>query len=346
MLVFVLFSWLLIRLRGDVDFIPTLLLFSPRWLVLAPIVLLAVLAGLIKQHRLWILHAITLVVVLGPLMDVNLPIGRSVASARPTDVEFGVLTINRGKLPLDPFTFRRLLDRENIRVVFFQEDALNRSILEGLPLKEWTYNKDRTLATRFAIVRELDFPDRWEHEYPVWPTRLSRVVLRTPEGIEFNAASAYMPSMTPGFDRLARGLDFLGLIQAPESPIRPELAHLPRRGVAGFMRQLAWRRKQFRFLLAGLEEFRALPLLVGGDLNTPADSRMLDPLRRSFHFAFEDAGFGYGYTRPSQTPWTRIDHLFAGPEWTFTSCRVGPDVHSDHLPLFAHVVLRSPNAPR
>ncbi len=278
-------------------------------------------------------------------MDFNIPFDRPDSPPMPNDISFGVLTLNRGKQPLDAYIFRRLLDRENIRVIFFQEEPADPHILEGLPADLWNYNKDKTLATRFKIVRELEFPDRWEQEYPVWATRLSRAVLRTPEGVEFHAASVYMPSMMPGLDRLLRGLDVLGLNRTPESPVRPGLEHLPRRGVAGFMRQLDWRRKQFRSLLEGLDEFRDKPLLVGGDLNTPADSRMLDPLKRSFHFAYEDSGFGYGYTRPTELPWTRIDHLFADREWTYTDCRVAPAVGSDHLPLLAHVILRGiPNA--
>ena len=61
-----------------------------------------------------------------------------------------------------------------------------------------------------------------------------------------------------------------------------------------------------------------------------------------YRFAFEDAGWGYGYTRPSRYPWFRIDHILASPEWVFTRCRVGPDVGSDHLPLIAEAVLPAP----
>lgn len=336
----IVLAWVFIRRRGDVDFLPTLLLFAPRLLAVLPILLLAVAAGRLRQPRLWIIHAITLVFVLGPFMDFNLPFDQSDSPATPSELSFGVLTLNRGKQPLDAYTFRRLLDRENIQVVFFQEDPVDLKILEGLPADLWTYNKDKTLATRFRIVREWDFPDRWEHEYPIWAARMSRTVLKTPGGVEFHAASVYMPSMMPGFHRLFRSFDPFGLLRIPNPPVSPGTEHLARKGVAGFLRQLAWRRKQFRSLLEGLDEFRDLPLLVGGDLNTPADSRMLDPLKRSFHFAFEDAGFGYGYTRPTTLPWTRIDHILGDRNWSFVDCRVGPAVGSDHLPLLAHVILR------
>ena len=62
-----------------------------------------------------------------------------------------------------------------------------------------------------------------------------------------------------------------------------------------------------------------------------------------YRFAFEDAGWGYGYTRPADLPWFRIDHIVASPEWRVTECRVGPDFGSDHLPLIAELVL--PAAP-
>ncbi len=45
-----------------------------------------------------------------------------------------------------------------------------------------------------------------------------------------------------------------------------------------------------------------LPVIVGGDFNMPADDSTMAALRLSFRFAFEEAGWGYGYTRPSRSP--------------------------------------------
>ena len=42
--------------------------------------------------------------------------------------------------------------------------------------------------------------------------------------------------------------------------------------------------------------------------------------------AFDEAGWGYGYSRPASHPWVRIDHVIASRDWTFTRSRVGPDL--------------------
>jgi vancomycin resistance protein VanJ len=84
--------------------------------------------------------------------------------------------------------------------------------------------------------------------------------------------------------------------------------------------------------------------VMAGDFNMPADDSTMASLRSLFRFAFEDAGWGYGYTRPSAAPWFRIDHVVTSPEWRVARCRVGPDFGSDHLPLIAELVL--PTAPR
>ena len=157
--------------------------------------------------------------------------------------------------------------------------------------------------------------DHWAGSYDYLVGRFARIRVRTPAGEEFVVASVHLPTMRTGFERLAEA------------------------DLNGFRREIAWRDGQTRALARQLDEVSRWPTLVGGDLNTPADSPMLDPLRARFAFAFERTGWGYGYTRPTELPWTRIDHLFAGPGWEFTRCRVGPDLGSDHLPLIAEVVL-------
>jgi vancomycin resistance protein VanJ len=105
-------------------------------------------------------------------------------------------------------------------------------------------------------------------------------------------------------------------------------------------RYTAWRWEQLGRLLGKLGESGDLPVLIGGDFNMPADSPMLDPLRSTYDFAFDEAGWGFGSTCPSRFPWVRIDHLLASRHWQFTGCRVGPDLGSDHLPLIAEAARR------
>jgi endonuclease/exonuclease/phosphatase (EEP) superfamily protein YafD len=107
----------------------------------------------------------------------------------------------------------------------------------------------------------------------------------------------------------------------------------------GLSAHVAWWDREIGRVLDGLAEVRDAPLLLGGDFNVPPDHAAMAALSSSYRFAFEDAGWGYGYTRPTRYPWFRIDHILASPDWIFTRCWVGPDVGSDHLPLIAEAVL-------
>jgi endonuclease/exonuclease/phosphatase (EEP) superfamily protein YafD len=80
-------------------------------------------------------------------------------------------------------------------------------------------------------------------------------------------------------------------------------------------------------------------LIVGGDFNMPSDYHRMKSLRSTYSSAYDQTGWGFGYTRPTSLPWVRIDHVIANRNWSFTKSWVGPDLGSDHLPLIAEAVL-------
>jgi endonuclease/exonuclease/phosphatase (EEP) superfamily protein YafD len=84
------------------------------------------------------------------------------------------------------------------------------------------------------------------------------------------------------------------------------------------------------------------PVLLGGDLNTPALSSTLAETWAGWTSAFDVAGNGYGYTSPcntdslwpNNTPWVRIDHVFCDARWSVHSAEIGTTNGSDHRLLF------------
>jgi endonuclease/exonuclease/phosphatase (EEP) superfamily protein YafD len=86
------------------------------------------------------------------------------------------------------------------------------------------------------------------------------------------------------------------------------------------------------------------PFVLIGDTNLPEPSPIA---RRSFaglRDAFEETGFGFGYTFPSKRPWMRIDRAFAGEGIHFLDARVGRRGASDHRPLFVDFEIERSNA--
>ena len=304
----------LIRLRGDRWWPPTTFLFLPRWPFLLPVGGLAAAAWWRRGRGSWVAIAAIALLVLGPLMAANVPIGRLWA-ASPRGPRFRIMTFNRGQDPLDVEGLIRLVEGEGIGLICFQEGDHPDPRLAAYFAKRWWSDKRGTIFSRYPIVEEWDQMDRWEGSYDYLAGRFGMARVRTPEGDQFLVASVHLPTMRPGFRRLAAA------------------------DLDAFRREIRWRDAQTLALASHLDAVVDLPILVGGDLNTPADSPMLAPLRARFSFAFEEAGWGYGYTRPTALPWTRIDHLLAGPGWRFTRCWVGPDLGSDHLPLIAEVAL-------
>jgi vancomycin resistance protein VanJ len=316
----------LIRWEGDRWWLATVLLFMPRWALLFPVVALMVLAGWLRRPALWGLHAATAIVVTGPVMGLSLPLHRLSATA-PEGLRIKIMTLNQGTEGLDPKRLIQLLDREGVQVVCFQEGHTSEyrqpdPALDAYFAQGWYRNQKHTIASRFPIIEELPEWKGRDGDPTFWRARLDRVRIRTDRGDEFVLASVHLPSMVYAFKGLWRG------------------------NVAFFRKHIAWRWDQMEQVIATLSEPEGQPLLVGGDFNAPADSRMLDLLRWSgLRFGFEAAGWGYGYTRPPLCPWASIDHVLASAEWTFTHCWVGPDVGSDHLPLLAEVVLTRRAAP-
>jgi len=76
------------------------------------------------------------------------------------------------------------------------------------------------------------------------------------------------------------------------------------------------------------------PFVLVGDTNLPTLSSIARRNLGRLHDAFEDTGFGFGYTFPAKRPWMRIDRAFADYGIRFLSSEVGRLGRSDHRPIF------------
>jgi endonuclease/exonuclease/phosphatase (EEP) superfamily protein YafD len=306
----------LIRWVGDRWWGVSVLLFLPRWLFLVPLPVLALASGLARRPGQWLLQAVVTLVIAGPLMGLSLPI-RQLWAHPVAGTHVRMMTLNRGSDPLDVSRLIGFIERERIDLICFQEfsDRRDTRLESYLAAHGWYRDRGRYVASRYPIVAEMPrLPDDFDSNKRYSAT-LVRVLVRAPGGVEFGLVSVHMPTLRFGLYRFLEN------------------------DVAGLQQHTAWWDRQASRLLGGLAEMRDVPILIGGDFNLPPDHASMAALGSQFRFAFEDAGWGYGYTRPTRYPWFRIDHILSSPEWVFTRCWVGPDVGSDHLPLIAEAVV-------
>jgi endonuclease/exonuclease/phosphatase (EEP) superfamily protein YafD len=317
----ILAALVLIRWVGEAWWGVAVLLFVPRWLFLGPVALLAIASGLVRRPspwvRQWAMQGAIALVIAGPLMGFMVPLARLVEPRVEGD-RIRVLTYNVAQDSIDGKRLVEMIERERIDLICFQERMLDKHVEAFFASRGWHRSRSRAVASRFPILDDLEPPPGEFLSEDRHPAVLTRVRLRAPSGTEFVLASAHLPTIRKGFERLFAGK------------------------VWGLEIHLAWWRHEMERVIDAFSSLRGTPIIVGGDFNMPAEDSTMAALGSSFRSAFDEAGWGYGYTRPARYPWCRIDHLLASPEWGITRCWVGPDFGSDHLPLLAEFVLPAP----
>lgn len=302
---------MLIRVIGERWWPVTLLLFCPRYVYLAPAVLLALASGLARRHRLLTTQTAIALVAAGPLMGFTAHVAwPGVPSNQGRRVR--ILTLNQHNGRARAGDLIRLIERYEVDVICLQEMVFDPA-LETYLSRGWYRDHGKCISSRFPIVHQYQ-PTVAPYDDPL----IDMVRMRTRSGSEFVVASVHRPTMRPGFESIVTG------------------------GVAGLRRTIGVRRAAMVKLASDLNRAGTSPTILAGDFNTPGDSSLFDELRNRFHVGFERVGRGYGYTWPARCPGLRIDHVFSTKDCAFSYCVVGPGVGSDHLPVIAE--LRLPDA--
>jgi vancomycin resistance protein VanJ len=91
-------------------------------------------------------------------------------------------------------------------------------------------------------------------------------------------------------------------------------------------------------ILLELEDSK-IPLVIAGDFNTTPRGAMYSSLRAKYKNAFEQAGWGFGFTYNSRLPVIRIDHVWFNSRVRATRAFAANDQASDHRPFVTDLVL-------
>jgi endonuclease/exonuclease/phosphatase (EEP) superfamily protein YafD len=117
-------------------------------------------------------------------------------------------------------------------------------------------------------------------------------------------------------------------------------------GTAFVEKYTKWRRDEALECRADVDRHSPkLPQLIVGDFNTPTVSEIYGEAWHGFNNAFDEVGWGFGYTAPCTThrhwfnnvPWVRIDHILADDHWAISACGIGQGNGSDHRLIWAAV---------
>jgi endonuclease/exonuclease/phosphatase (EEP) superfamily protein YafD len=266
---------------------------------------------------LWTQLAALLVLVF-PLMGFVLPWP---ASRSPSSPVLRVLSYNidSGNGGADEIVAE--IDRHAPDVVFLQEVSAAEPIESLLRARYATVRTGNQfiVASRYPILSTTD-PEKLDYEGRHRSPRFLRLVLDTPLGaIVFYNVHPLSPRETfysmrgHGFRReILSGR----LFSSATSAVFQANSGLRARQVEAFSDA------------AGRE---TSPVVIAGDTNLPGLSFLLNQYLSEYQDGFSKAGWGFGYTFPSDRgPWMRIDRIFASEGLRFVRFEVGRSRASDH----------------
>ncbi len=306
---------------GDRWWPVTALLYGPRWLVLPPLLLLAVLVlGLAVRRgsparRALAPLAAAIVLALGPFLGFRFG-WRSLLPEGSPDTALRVVSYNVEGGEMVAARLDQLIRDTRANILAFQE--CGPVLADSLAGRSgWRHHVARRgnpcLLTRFPIEAADTIPT-WEAGGFGGSGNAVRYRLRTPAG-PVTLVNLHLETPRRGLELLRYG------------------------GSAGRMEGNTTVRE------IGSERVRAWirdiegPFVVVGDFNMPVESRIYARYWGDLSNAFGGAGRGFGWTRILKRFRVRIDHVLTGGGASARRARLGPDLGSDHLPLVTTIRL-------
>jgi vancomycin resistance protein VanJ len=293
-------------MEADRGWAATLLLFSPRWVLIIPGLLTFTLACVARHRWAIVLAIVACLGALGPLSG-----GRLNWSSEPAG-RFRVVTFNcDGKL-VHADRFRTWFQGLNADILLLQDG--NRITAAELP-NDWSLIRGaggRAVASRYKLTLTGELPDPTLGEI----RGAIRVQVESDIG-EFSVVNLHLPTPRSGLEAaIHRDPQFVQLMQQ------------------GIELRSSSSAKLSKWIGAPTER-----AIVGGDFNLPPESTILRRDWSEWTDAFSVAGTGWGFTMHARLSSVRIDRvLFAAP-WQCRSAWVGPELGSAHRPVVADLTL-------
>jgi endonuclease/exonuclease/phosphatase family metal-dependent hydrolase len=304
---------------GDVWWPVTILLFSPRWTFLIPIIVLIPFALWRKKILLLPLLA-ALFLVIGPIMGLNVSRKETIKiDHRP----LRVVSCNLQNGKFDHTAVNTLIINTQPDLVALQELPASSEISS---LDGWyhVYEGDLHIFSRYPIVagdfRKANVPmHKWPRICFLYCT------VKTPDG-DLTFCTVHLPSPRYGLQSIIDRRTLISLHRKDLLVAETEYRKLKSQEISAIVAALP------------------APKVIAGDFNMPVESKIYRESWGRYQNAYSLRGAGFGWTEQVSVRGipvgVRIDHVLTGNDVTPLVCEVGPDVGSDHLPVIADLVFR------
>ena len=303
---------ILVQWAGDSSWPMTLLTFGPRWIALLPLAPLA--AGAVALSRRALLPLLLgTCCALGPVMGFCLPWRFVTASEPQNALSLRMVTLNVDE-GIDLPALIQFLNEVKPDIVALQEGPYPPALVAAFRHGWYKVGTgDVFIASRYPIVkRSLSPLGQGRSRAPA-----IRCDVQTGAGV-IHVNCLHLYTLREGLDRVIK--DWW-------------------KGAPELERVTALRNEESQ-LSAGFANAFDGPAVVLGDFNMTSDSSIFHRDWHDWQDAFSTRGFGLGYTFSTNRIGLRIDHVLVDKRhWHIRSCRVGPDLHGQHRPVVAELLL-------
>jgi endonuclease/exonuclease/phosphatase (EEP) superfamily protein YafD len=307
----------LLRTVGERWWLTTVGLYLPVLLHALPLPALGFLLWRRRARWLWLSQLAAALVLVFPLGGFVLP-GRARPDGRSPVLR--VLSYNVMHAYAGPARIMAEIDRFAPDVALLEKLDDNQEPMRQLLLARYPYvsiSAGGVVASRFPFLSSFE-PDAPVPEALGERARFAQKVIATPLG---PIAFYVFHPQSPRDGLMAVGRFGSGSIELVKT-------------------ETDWRVRQVR-RLAERARAETLPVVVGGDSNVTASSPLLRRELPGFRDAFEEAGWGFGYTYPRNVfRWMRIDRILVSGALRVVGFRRGDATASDHVAVVADLQRR------
>ncbi len=306
---------------GERNWVLSILLFAQPQILLLPLLLLTPVSLLFRWRLVgWHLAAVL-------LLFFGYMTFRWTPRPRPSATAITAVTFNAGESSLTQFV--EFIDRESPDLILMQDTASRgAAVAKRLPGASFARVGQFGFISQFPLDKPAFVESVKSHGDPV-AARCEAVIA----GRKTALYSVHLPTPRRELSRFLGGRRVLG-----------DLVGRPHRepGFGNYREWLDARMELARGLARVFAE-EPLPMIIGGDFNTPDHGYIYHQFAGQMTDAFARAGRGWGLTFPGSTrnpvsffgPWLRLDYFFVGRGWEVIECRPEPGRKSQHKAVLA-----------